>query len=306
MEIAADDDFLLPMNRAAAMSYLLTLTAAGYHYWNAGSVHHEKAAGFLKKMRALYPVDLTPGQRAVAQAKGRANVTLVMYPDATRTGYLQWFLLATRGRHPVDPVTGEVLTHQPFVDCIHQREKMKDCCKLPLTWLGHYQLVQHQPTRDPRKRKSQKRVWTWRLSPDSFRQWQVRLDQAAKVSNAALRKEISPLLRAPMFSGVREDVAALAASAESAFRKQHKAASFISPLPTVLPYMPKVKVFHSATLYAAVVQLQQEALEAKERAMAATRAVLAGAEPPMKFTQSLFTKEKSDGFVAQEDGDRAL
>ena len=69
--IATDTDFLIPQHRAAAMSYLQTLAATGYHYWNAGSVHYGKAAGFLAKIRALYPIDLSPGQRGYRQESGQ-------------------------------------------------------------------------------------------------------------------------------------------------------------------------------------------------------------------------------------------
>ena len=238
----------------------------------------------------------------MAQAKGRANAYLMMFPDAARTGYIQWFLLATRGRHTVDPLTGELLSDQTFADLIHQREKMKDGHRIPLTWLGHYRLVQRQPVRDPRKKKSQKRVWTWRLTTETFRQWQLRLEQAAKVGNTALRKEIEPLLRSPMFSGVREDIAQLASLAEAAFRKQHKAAAYVSPLPSVLPYMPRVKVFQAATLLSLVEQLRQQDADDKARAMAAAKSVLAGAEPRVQFSQSLFLTEKSDGSFEEESG----
>lgn len=303
--IATDADFLIPQHRAAAMLYLQTLAATGYHYWNTGSVHYEKAAGFLQKMRALYPIDLSPGQRAVAQAKGRANVYLVMFPDASRTGYIQWFLVATRGRHAVDPLTGEVVTTQNYTDLVYQREKMKDGREIPLTWLGHYRLVQHRPARDPKKKKSQKRVWTWRLTSETYRQWQLRLEQAARVGNTALRKEIEPLLRSPMFSGVREDIVQLNAAAEAAFRKQHKAIGYISPLPAVLPYMPKVVVYRDATLLSLVEQLRLEDADDKARAMAAAKSLLAGAEPRMQFTQSLFM-EKSDGSSEEKSGDGAV
>ncbi|SEQ18208.1 hypothetical protein SAMN04488038_104204 [Solimonas aquatica] len=303
--IATDADFLIPQHRAAAMSYLQTLAATGYHYWNTGSVHYEKAAGFLAKMRALYPIDLSPGQRAVAQAKGRANAYLVMFPDGSKTGYIQWFLVATRGRHAVDPLTGELLTDQPFADLIHQREKMKDGHRIPLTWLGHYRLVQHQPVRDPRKKKSQKRVWTWRLTVETYRQWQLRLEQAARIGNTALRKEIEPLLRSPMFSGVRDDIAQLAALAEAAFRKQHKSAAYVSPLPAMLPYMPRVTVYRDGTLFSLVEQLRQQDADDKARAMAASRALLAGAEPRMQFTQSMFM-EISNGSSEEEGGSGAV
>lgn len=293
--IATDDDFLIPIHRLACMAYLASLVADAYYYWHSGSVHYPRAAAFLAKMRALYPIDATPGQRVVAKSKGRANVRLVMYPDQANTGYLLWFLLATPGRFPVDPLTGQLDRSKGFADLIFQRERLKDIRQIPLVWLGHYRLVQHQKAADPAKRRSRKTVWTWRMTPETYRQWELRLTEAASMGNRALNREFQPLLTSPMFSGIREHIADLACAAEAAFRKQHKGIKYESPLPPVLPYIRKSTVFQNSTLLAVVEQLRMEDIDAKARAMAAAKVVLSGVEPPNYFTQSL--KEKHNGIA---------
>ena len=301
--IATHADFPVPISRAGCMSYLVHLMADGYSYWHSGSVHFEKAEGFVQKMRMLYPIEATPGQRAVAKSKGRANVQLVIFPDQARPGFLVWYLLATRGKPFVDPLTGEVQEEKGFSDLIFQREKMKDGRKIALTWCSHYRLLQHQPARDPNKRKSQKRVWTWRLTDETYRQWALRLADVAKAGLGPLRREIKPLLISPMFSGVREDIARLGDLAEAAYRKQHKNSTYISPLPVVLPYLAKVPVFRDATLLSLVALLRQQEADAKVQAMAAVKSLQSGeTEPPNRFSQSLFLdREKVDG-VDQEEG----
>ena len=297
--IATDADFLVPIHRLACMQYLATLVEAGYHYWHTGSVHYSKAAGFLAKMRSLYAIEATPGQRAVAKTKGTANVQLVMWLDQLTTGHVRWYLLATPGRRRVDPVTGKVDDEQGFTDLIFQRESMKDAHRIPLTWMGHYRLVRHQKAADPQKRQSRKPVWTWLLTKETYRDWEARLTDAARAGNRALYREFRPILTSPMFSGVRENIGDLAKAAEVSFRKQHRGSTYQSPMPLVLPYVTKVKVFQDGTLLSLVEQLRQEDADAKARAMAAAKVIVSGVEPPAQYTQSL--KEKAHG-SAQEEG----
>jgi len=292
--VATESDMLIPQHRLALLQHLATLVGIGsYYWWHSGSVHCEKAIGFVAKMRALYPIDRTPGQRAVAKDKRIANVELVMFPDPTKVGYVLWYLLATPGKPYVDPLTGKIDASRGFTDLIFQREPMKDGRNIPVMFLSHFQLVQRQKIVDLKKRRSRKATWTWALSQSTFREWQVRLEQAAKVGNLALGREAKPLMLSPFFSGVRGDVERLAELASAAFQKNHRSETYKRPFPPMLPYVTKVKVFQDATLYSLVDQLRQDGLEIKARAAKAVKDVLAGFEPPNQYTQSL--KEKCNG-----------
>jgi hypothetical protein len=305
--IATDLDYLIPVHRLACMEHLQRLVATGYFYWHAGTVHFTKAAGFLQKMRAYYPIEATPGQRAVAQRKHRANVHLLMYPDPSRTGYILWFLLATLGRRKVDPVTGVVDAAAGFIDFIFERERMKDARQVPLTWLGYYELGQFEAPADRRKKQGAKRTWTWRLTRSNFSEWDARLTIAAQAGLSILHREFRPILTSPMFAGVRRDVVLLEQRAEASFHKQHPRSAYRSPIAVPLPYVCRVKVFQDSTLLSMVERLGAEDADAKARARAAAEAALSGVEPPNHYTQSLtMMKERSDGFAEEEDGDGSV
>jgi hypothetical protein len=159
-------------------------------------VHFAKAPGFLAKMRDLYPVEATPGQRATAKLKRQANVQLVICLDQLQTGYLRWYLLVTPGRLHVDPVSGKIDEDRGFNDLIFQREPLKDARRIPINWMGHYRLIQRQKAADSKKRQSRKAVWTWALTKETFREWELRLSFAAKVDTLQLTRAEKVLLQA--------------------------------------------------------------------------------------------------------------
>ena len=216
----------IPASKAAAMSYLQLLVSTRYRFWTRGEMHFSKAEAFASKINSLYNVEATRSQRDTLKKKGKVAVMLVIYPhDKDKTKVMFW-LLATPGK-----------------GLIHEREKLSDALKVPLTWRDQYNLAQIQ-----RDRKQGGKVsWSWQMQNEYFKDQLATTKSAADSGEQALNDYFSRISHMPMFSGIRDQVIALNDYGRKTWHKKRKA-EYPQILPTKLPTMPKIEIFKDLTL----------------------------------------------------------
>ncbi len=223
----------IPSSKAAAMSYLQMLVATGYRHWTKGEMHFNKIEAFASKVLNLYNFQLTQSQRALLKKKGHAAVQLVLYPhDKDKTKVMFW-LLATLGK-----------------GLIHEREKLSDSLKTPLTWRDQYQLRQIQRDR----KQGGKITWSWEMQNEYFKEQLAMTKSAADGGEQSLNDYFGRIKHVPMFSGIRDQVKALDEYGRKTWHKQRKS-DYPQVLAAKLPSMPKIEVFKDLTLTDLVSQM---------------------------------------------------
>lgn len=216
----------IPSSKAAAMSYLQMLVSTGYRHWIRGEMHFSKIEAFASKILQLYNFQATQSQRALLKKKGQAAVRLVIFPhDKDKTKVMFW-LLATCGK-----------------GLIHEREKLSDALKTPLTWRDQYQLCQIQRDR----KKGGKITWSWQMQNEYFKEQLAMSKHAADGGEQALKDYFERISHVPMFSGIRDQVKDLDDYGRKTWHKQRKS-EYPQVLPSKLPTMPKIEVFKDLTL----------------------------------------------------------
>ena len=107
----ASSGHLVPRTKTALLRYVLECVSNGYHLYTHGCVAAKKVQGLVEKMRELYGIGATRGQRAYAREKGRANARLVVSPleESKPQGDWVFYLLVTDG-----------------VGLVHERESLRD------------------------------------------------------------------------------------------------------------------------------------------------------------------------------------
>ncbi|MDD5387949.1 MAG: hypothetical protein PHD37_01285 [Gallionellaceae bacterium] len=217
----------IPNSKRAAMRVILETAQRGSRYWSAGTVPPEKALRFAEKMAKRYRANANQAQRAYAKAKGRANTSLVMYPEDT--GMLRWWLLATPGE-------GAVHTQEQLADS-HDKRTL-------LTWGEQYELVHEQRP----KSHGGGRVWTWRLTPQRYAELEAamrdlaaspgRPSGASKERRDGLDALVQAVMRMPGFHGVRQQQLALLQIGRETWTRTHAALDSF-PWPEKVPYLDK-------------------------------------------------------------------
>lgn len=216
----------IPASKAAAMSYLQLLVSTGYRFWTPGEMHVSKVEAFSSKINNLYNVEATQSQRETLKKHGKAACKLVIYPhDKDKTKVMFW-LLATPGK-----------------GLIHEREKLSDALKVPLTWRDQYYLSQIQRDR----KQGGKVTWTWQMQNEYFKDQLAMTKGAADSGDQALLHYFSLISHMPMFSGIRDQVIALNDYGRKTWFKKRKA-EYPQVLPLKLPTMPKIEIFKDLTL----------------------------------------------------------
>lgn len=262
--------YSVPLNRAALMCQIQHLVGLGYWYWHSGAVHVDKACGLLDKFCSLYPILASPSTRATNKRKGIANVDLLWARSESNPDYLVWYLLATKGReHPGEPF---------FRDPIHQLEKMKDARRLPVVWGQHYLLHQRllADGSDPehkRNKRSARLRWTWSMSRETLAGWRDQVIQAAFHGDRDYQATFSHLIVSPLFGGIRLDLRQLERWGHEAWKRNHPKREYRCPIPSPLPFMPRIPVYGKLTLSALVEQVQIK--RDTDAVMAAAEAVAA-------------------------------
>jgi len=216
----------IPSSKAAAMSYLQMLVSTGYRHWTRGEMHYSKIEAFASKIRNLYNFQATQSQRAHLKKTGQAAVQLVIFPhDKDKTKVMFW-ILATPGK-----------------GLIHEREKLSDALKAPLTWRDQYQLCQIQRDR----KQGGKITWSWQMQNHYFKEQLAMTKSAADSGTQALSDYFGRICHMPMFSGIRDQVKSLDEYGRKTWHKQRKS-EYPQILPAKLPTMPKIEIFKDLTL----------------------------------------------------------
>lgn len=213
----------IPISKRAAMRVLLETVQRGSRCWLTGSITPEKAQRFADKMAQRYQADANQAQRAYAKSKGRANTTLLMYPEHAER--IHWWLLATSGK-----------------GAVHEQEALRDAyaTRSPLSWDAQYELVHQQRTRS----QGGGRVWTWRLCAQRHAEMIAAMRDLAAASGAPgsrtddLANLVQAVMRMPGFHGIREQQKTLLEVGREIWKRTH-AASASFPWPEKVPYLDK-------------------------------------------------------------------
>lgn len=211
----------IPASKRAAMRVILETVQRGSRFWSAGRVQPEKALGFAEKMARLYHADANAAQRAYAKRMGRANTTVVMFPENAE---ILWWLLVTPGN-----------------GLVHEREKLMDAHdkRSRLIWLDQYELVHEQRPRS----EGGGRHWTWRLTAQRYAQFDAAMRELADSHGGHDRRDdldalVQALMRMPGFHGVRTQVQALLNFGRETWSRTHRK-SEVFPWPERVPYLDK-------------------------------------------------------------------
>lgn len=213
----------IPCSKRAAMRLLLEVVQRGSRYWAFGVIPVRKALSFAEKMHLLYAAGANQAQRCYAKSKGRANTTLIMYPDDADS--LRFWLLAT-----------------PGAGVIHEREHLQDAQnkRSRLSWGDQYELEHLQRPRT----HGGGRGWTWTLSQESYANLEAAMRQHASRPSGHqerrddLRSLVLGVMRMPGFYGIRQQQIALISLGREAWSRNH-ASGDEYPWPDKVPYLDK-------------------------------------------------------------------
>lgn len=213
----------IPCSKRATMRLLLEVVQRGSRYWASGVVPLGKALGFADKMHAIYAAGANQAQRCYGKSKGRANTTLIMYPDDGER--LRFWLLATPGN-----------------GIIHAREKLQDAhnSRSRLLWGDQYELIHLQRPRT----HGGGRGWTWSVSLERYAILEAAMREHSSRPGRDperrddLRSLVQGVMRMPGFHGVRQQQIALLTLGRETWSRTH-AAGDQYPWPDKVPYLDK-------------------------------------------------------------------
>lgn len=191
----------------------------------SGEVSFEKWPRLVEKFSARYEIDISPAARQYRKKKGLCTSRLIgarLPPDAAGREKVRWVLLVTRsGKGPVK-----------------EEETLGDAHKDRITW-GEYVLM--YLTR-PQQHGGGSR-WTWCLAPQVEKReanYVTSLAQAAGRSGDPSRMRAyleRSLLRRPMHSGVRTQVAKMLRRAKRVWLKHSNGQPWPASSPDNLPWL---------------------------------------------------------------------
>ncbi|MDK9725983.1 MAG: hypothetical protein OEL88_14000 [Sterolibacteriaceae bacterium MAG5] len=214
----------IPISKRAAMRILLETVQRGSRFWTGGVIAAGKALAFADKMATLYGTDRNQGQRAYAKQNGKANTTLLMYPDDD-SGDIRYWLLATAGD-----------------GLIHEREKLLDAhhSRQLLMWSDQYQLQHVQRPAEHGGGRS----WTWSLTESRYAFLEASIRRHAAASGRMPERTddldalVAAIMRMPGFYGIRQQQMELLRLGHHIWQRTHDA-TLAYPWPERVPYLDK-------------------------------------------------------------------
>jgi hypothetical protein len=198
---------------------------SSHSLWISGEIESDKWSRFVEKMAQRYEVDLSPAARQWRKKKGDCSTHLIgaaLPFSEARGARLRWVMLVTEAG------TGAIKDQESLADARHTR----------LVW-GDYVLM--FMTR-PRQHGGGSR-WTWCLLPQIERQeanYLHGLAQAAGQSREGARLDAfirQSLIRRPMHSGVRTQIAKMLRRAQKIWDQHSHGAVWPSVDPSRLPIL---------------------------------------------------------------------
>ena len=190
-----------------------------YPMWVAGEIQASRWSNLVEKFSRLYETDISPSARQWRKKRGRCCAHLIgaLLPD----GKVRWVLLVT--------IEG--------VGTMMQHEKLRDARTERLIW-GDYVLI--RVTRPSGLGGGIH--WTWFLTPQAERReanYLVALAQTAGVGRQPHRLSAftDTLLKRPLHSGVRQQVAKMLRRAVKIWTKHSHGIPWPGPDPGELPHV---------------------------------------------------------------------
>lgn len=189
-----------------------------YPLWTSGVIEIEKWPRLVDKFSRLYEVDISPAARQWRKKRGQCSAHLIgacLPTDAAGREWVRWVLLVTEnGDGPVKEL-----------------EKLKDARRDRIVW-GDYVLM--YLTR-PREWGGGSR-WTWCMVPQVERQEANYVTALAQTGDThRMSSYIALLIRRPMHSCVRTQIAKMLRRARRVWEKHNKGKPW--PGPQSLPIL---------------------------------------------------------------------
>lgn len=197
---------------------------SAYPLWTSSACPVEKWPSLVAKFSSRYEVDISPPARQWRKKRGQCSAHLVgaaLPPDAAGVETVRWVLLVTeKGK-------GEV----------KEQEKLRDARRDRIVW-GDYVLMRMAR---PRQHGGGSR-WTWCLTPQVERQeanYLTGLAQAAARGgdSSRLLAYTQILVRRPMHSGVRTQIAKMLRRARRVWDQHSESRPWPGPVPDDLPIL---------------------------------------------------------------------
>jgi hypothetical protein len=213
----------IPSSKRAAMRILLETVQRGSRYWTSGNVKPAKAVAFADRMAEMYAADATQPQRAYAKSRGRANTSLVMYPESSAE--VRFWLLCTPGS-----------------GMVHMREQLKDAhdSRAHLCWGSQYELLHAQRPAEHHGG----RTWTWRLTDERYDALHASMLRIARNPGRVpdrrddLDALVTAVMRMPGFYMVRQQQLQLLRDGAQAWSRTHRESEeYLWPMS--VPYLDK-------------------------------------------------------------------
>ena len=220
--------FRRPVNQTAFMQHLQRLVASGHYYWCTDVIPAARLMPFAEKWSDFALTADIPA-RAYRKKCGKASVYLCLAPVAEdEESAIPWWMLSTAGTLGLATAG---LVPGVVRDCRLAEGRLK---------FGHYELV--RLSKQKGGEQGAPATWTWRLSPQRYKEWEALLVERIKARDfAGLVKAEQCLVTMPMFSGVREQVKRLLVERDK----------FAGKLKLKLPPSPPLPVMRMVKLWEA-------------------------------------------------------
>lgn len=191
----------------------------GYPMWIGGEIQASRWDSFVDKFSRKYETDLSPSARQWRKKRGQCCAHLIGAP--LPDGKVRWVLLVT-----ADGV-GEVKQCEKLGDARTERLAWRDYVLIRATRLSAFGGGTH---------------WTWFLTPQAERReanYLVALTQAAGAGRQPQRLSAftDTLLKRPLHSGVRQQVAKMLRRALKVWAKHAHGIPWPGPDPSELPHI---------------------------------------------------------------------
>lgn len=206
------------IHRLSLLQRAADLVRTGHYHHAVGVVDADKAMAWARKAERYYAVLLDRNRRSRAKARGEGSAYLLFHEIEARR--LLWVLLVSDGDHPA-----------------HRLERLRHALEAEqrLELFG-YELV--RLTKDG----SERPVWTWRMSAESYEALRTRVIDTVRRGDAhTMRQLIVSLYRSAGFRGVRSQVGKTVALLRAEWKRRRGAES-LPRLPKLLPYVQRLSI----------------------------------------------------------------
>ncbi len=207
------------IKRAVWMQRVVDLVRTGHHWYIDGVCPLERLPELHDKLDRIYDHSMT---RMQASRHRKTGASTARFLSVIRPGgkEVDWILLRTNGNLP--PLAQDI------------RERWKDPRKDRISY-GDYEIFQMT------KVGAKKPVWTWKFQRNFVMAAREFLIYTIKTNNIhAIDIFLRPILRAPGFAGIRQDVKKIRELVVSEWRKTGKSKDQMPEMPPIVGYIRKL------------------------------------------------------------------